>query len=566
MIYILSLLINIPNLIYCFYTESNYFVYFIYPVFLCCCLVYFFPKIVYFIFIFILPFSLFESFYIYKYKRVSDEQIYAIVRETNFSEAISWIGIYGLIGIIFAFGLALIFLLRYKKIEKNNISSKWSIIIIISNIAILISINLLSILDFIENNENNENIVIVKDGKYEIIGDDLIGHLNKSYFYENFPWGIPSRVGKYLDLNRGMSNAKNEISKFEFGATQDESRKDDVEIFVLVIGETGRPDRWSLNGYEKLTNPKLSKIKNLVSFSNVTTSWAWTRMSVPIIISRKPSNLKSSFFPEKSLVSVFKEAGFWTAWFSTQGALGFHESAVALHASEADEVRYINPVSYLASGAKDLDLMPFFKNALSYSHKKKFIVLHTLGSHFNYLDRITEDFEIFSPSLSGLKTVSLHNKSDKLELSNSYDNTIVYVDNFLSKLIEELNSKYAVASLLYIADHGENIFDNGCDKSGHGHNTDFDYRVAALWWGSSYFIEKYPEKMEYAKSMRYKPWATENVFESMLDISGIDVKNNPRENKSILNEDFMPSPRKLQSGFDFDNAPRGGECNVIGSS
>lgn len=551
MIYFLLILINAPNILNLFYSDGDYFINFVYPFFLCFSLVFLFPKKTYILFLCALPLSFAEAFYIFQYKKVSDEQIYAIIAETNFSEAVSWVGFYGFIGFSFAFVVMCIFIF-YKNDAKKNISFNWMCFLIFSNIAIFICINSVIFLDAFE---DDLNVLSMKENKS--IGDTLIGTSNEGVFFEIFPWGIPSRMKNYLNLREGMKNAKNEISQFKFGATQDESRNDDVEIFVLVIGETGRPDRWSLNGYERLTNPKLSKIDNLVSFTNVITNWAWTRMSVPIIITRKPPDLIGSFFPEKSLVSAFKEAGFWTAWLSTQGALGLHESAVALHASEANEVRYINPASYLSPGSKDMELFPFFKEALNNSNKKKFIVLHTLGSHYNYLDRISEDYEIFSPSMKNLKSASLHNKNIRVELNNSYDNTVVYVDDFLNQLIKEINSRNSVASIFYIADHGENIFDNKCDKSGHGHNTDYDYRVAAMWWGSDLFVKKYPEKKKYAEIMRHKPWGTENIFETMLDLSGVSIENNPRKNKSIISENFFPGIRKLQSGFDFDNSPRG---------
>jgi len=90
-------------------------------------------------------------------------------------------------------------------------------------------------------------------------------------------------------------------------------------VVVVVLDESSRFDRWSLNGYERETNPLLAREDNLVMLKDVITPVSATRLSVPVIISRKPAmqSLKDGF-SEKSFVSAFKEAGFKTFWISNQ--------------------------------------------------------------------------------------------------------------------------------------------------------------------------------------------------------------------------------------------------------
>ena len=58
--------------------------------------------------------------------------------------------------------------------------------------------------------------------------------------------------------------------------------EDDIhrELMILVIGETARSDHFSLNGYERFTNPLLSK-RDIVSFSSVHSCGTSTAISVP---------------------------------------------------------------------------------------------------------------------------------------------------------------------------------------------------------------------------------------------------------------------------------------------
>ena len=81
----------------------------------------------------------------------------------------------------------------------------------------------------------------------------------------------------------------------------------------------------------------------------------------------------------------------------------------------------------------------------------------------------------------------MHNPQNKTLLNNAYDNSVAFTDAWLFGLIQQLKQQQAISSLLLVSDHGENIFDGNCHKSGHGHHTEFDYRVAALWWGSEKF-------------------------------------------------------------------------------
>jgi glucan phosphoethanolaminetransferase (alkaline phosphatase superfamily) len=111
----------------------------------------------------------------------------------------------------------------------------------------------------------------------------------------------------------------------------------------MVIGESSRYDRWSLNGYARETNPLLKQEANLVALPDVITSVSATRLSVPVIISRKPAtqSLKDGF-SEKSFLTAFKEAGFKTFWLSNQISFGKFDTPVSVFAKEADVVEFLN--------------------------------------------------------------------------------------------------------------------------------------------------------------------------------------------------------------------------------
>ena len=93
------------------------------------------------------------------------------------------------------------------------------------------------------------------------------------------------------------------------------------------------------------------------------------------------------------------------------------------------------------------------------SDKDEIVILHTIGSHGpTYYQRYTEKERIFTPTCD---TNAIHQCSRE-QLVNTYDNTIVYVDQFLDKVIALLASRDDLESvLLYVSDHGESLGENG---------------------------------------------------------------------------------------------------------
>ena len=379
-------------------------------------------------------------------------------------------------------------------------------------------------------------------------------------FYQSFPLNLLLAGNEYRVQQQALSAVAAKSRDFKFGAAQPEVLGE-RQIYVLVIGETLRPDRLQLNGYARATTPELASIPGVISFKDMISPWAWTRMSVPVIISRKTAANHSYFFDEKSLVAAFGEAGFRTYWLSTQSPLGVHDSSVALHASEADEVQYLNPVGYKKEGFYDEVLLDAFQRVLAKQEQKQLIVLHTLGSHFSYTDRYPPAFDRFLPSGKGQK-IGMHDKANRELLNNAYDNTVLYTDFIIAGLIRQLQQQQAIASLLLVSDHGENIFDGDCDKSGHGHNTEFDYRVGALWWGSELFSQQFPEKTRQLSLAARQPLLTSQTFHAMLQLADIHYPSQ-QSKLSFASPAFVPQPRLLWTGVDFDHAAKTGQCRQL---
>jgi glucan phosphoethanolaminetransferase (alkaline phosphatase superfamily) len=379
-----------------------------------------------------------------------------------------------------------------------------------------------------------------------------------------WPFGLAVRGYDFWKEREYLDDLEHKNSQFHFGAHQ-ASQQNTPQIVVMVIGESSRYDRWSLNGYQRDTNPLLSKEANLVSFTDVITSVSATRLSVPVMVSRKPAteSLKAGF-AEKSFITAYKEVGFKTYWISNQMSYGKFDTPVSVFANEADVVQFLNLGGFTDTSNLDAILLPQLQKAMGDPAAKKLIVLHTLGNHWNYSHRYPQQFDKWQPSLFGIERPAYTNLANKPALSNSYDSSILYVDWFLSQVIATLKDSRQLSAMMYFSDHGQTLYDGSCKIAFHGHNTQFEFHIPALMWYSDLYRQTYPDKVEQLLRHKRTRMTTENVFHSLLDLADIRYPDERLE-WSFLSSKLRPHKRYVDSyGWsDYDNSTFKGDCREV---
>ncbi|NML63402.1 phosphoethanolamine transferase [Massilia sp. RP-1-19] len=383
-------------------------------------------------------------------------------------------------------------------------------------------------------------------------------------FAQSWPFGLMARGADYYKERQHLAELGRRSSNFRFGARQ--AAPDAApETVVLVLGESSRYDRWSLNGYTRDTNPLLRQEANLVTLPDVITAVSATRLSVPVIISRKPSmqSLKDGF-AEKSFITAFKEAGFKTYWLSNQISFGEYDTPVSVFAKEADVIQFLNLGGFTNNSNFDEILLDPLRIALADATPKKLIVLHSLGSHWNYSQRYPKAFDKWQPSLLGMDKPLYTDVKLKAHLNNSYDSSILYTDWFLAQVIGKLKGAEHRSALVYVADHGQSLYDGSCKLGFHGHNTQNDFHVPAFVWYSDAWRERYPDKVDQLARHRGAKLATENMFHTLLDIGDIHYSGERLE-RSFVNSAFAEHKRYVDSyGWsNYDNANFKGDCREV---
>ena len=300
---------------------------------------------------------------------------------------------------------------------------------------------------------------------------------------------------------------------FSFGAVSSHA-PDEQECYVLVIGETSRANNWQLYGYKRETNPGLTGQSGLLRYSDVTTQVNTTHKSVPLILSAASAEQFEAIYRQKSLITAFREAGFYTVFLSNQQ----HNGSFTDHfATEADSTLYLR-VRHPDRKTSDREFLPIVASALNRRHDKIVWILHTYGSHFKYNERYDDDDRIFLPDrIDGI------DPQNREGLLNAYDNSIRATDRLLSDLIQAIGQTGRSTALLYLSDHGEDILDDSRGRFLHASPTPSYYQlhIPFLIWLSPEYRERHPVESELCRLRQRTPFDSRTVFHTLLGIAGI---------------------------------------------
>ncbi|MEH0166764.1 phosphoethanolamine transferase [Paucibacter sp. JuS9] len=346
---------------------------------------------------------------------------------------------------------------------------------------------------------------------YAMVGmlgrQDLAHHVKLPPLFDAQAAGLAFPVNLALSMQRSIERDESDRATV---TVQGRSERAGPMLVVLVIGESVRRDHLSLNGYARETTPRLDQLRHeLISFSDAVSTAQWTAGAVPRIVGWDGPAGRAS------LVQTFREAGFTTAWLSNQEVSQLGRGADVLdHSTSAAELHF----------RKDASLLLPFQSFVRQGGERRFVVLHMMGSHFPYEDRYAADARRFRPTLTDVGVSGQPGYEHREATINSYDNTIVALDLFLSRVIETLGLLPAPAVLIYTSDHGESLFEEGGKLFMHGRQKAScpDLEVPLIVWANPAYREQRGEIVAALRSNAEKPVSHRDLFATTLEIAGID--------------------------------------------
>ena len=237
-------------------------------------------------------------------------------------------------------------------------------------------------------------------------------------------------------------------------------------LLLLVVGETARTDHFSLNGYERDTNPELRAL-GVLSFRNVTSCGTNTAASLPCMVSHLGRDAyEGRPHDYENLLDLLQRAGLAVLWIENQaGCKGVCER-VPNTRPELPVAGATPPGEALCPGGECFDEAMLHGldarlAALPAERRARGVVLvmHQMGSH-------GPAYSLRSPP--GRKPFEPECRSPVLQdcahdqLINAYDNSIAYTDHLLAQAAGWLKQQTGAydPALLYLSDHGESLGEN----------------------------------------------------------------------------------------------------------
>lgn len=305
------------------------------------------------------------------------------------------------------------------------------------------------------------------------------------------------------------------IHKVPYGAT----RSGGEEVHILIIGESARRDSWSVYGYPRPTTPTLDRLKDeAVFFRRAFSDANITIYAVPILLTgMRPDHFDMGRI-RGNLVDLANEAGYRTTWMMNQDP---HVSL--LSGVHAQQMLFPPPLHTLYDGhlPRDERLLPQLHAALAESGRPRFIGMHVIGSHWEYASRYPASMERFG-SGAGLSALPLAAAEADPRLVDAYDNSVLYTDWFIARVLDEVKTLTVPVTITFVADHGEDLLPlDGIAGHGTAEYSRHQFEVPAFVWANAAYRQAHPERIAVMRAHADQEIRSHNFFDSLGELMGI---------------------------------------------
>ena len=363
----------------------------------------------------------------------------------------------------------------------------------------------------------------------------------------------------------GLADTQIEQLKAASDKIQVDSCSFRVPNIVLVIGESYNKHHSQLYGYDKPTTPRqvaLQEEGSLVAFTDVVSSWNLTSFVFKHMLSLYAVGDSGEWCDEPLFPEVFRKAGYHVTFVTNQFepkakeavydfSGGFFLNDLELSQRQFDS-RSTRTHRFDDGVLKEYDAL---KDS-TIGHN--LVILHLMGSHVDYRARYPQKTQtVFTPQMYNRPEL---NDKQKQILSH-YDNSLCYNDSIVACVTQRFADKDAV--VIYVPDHGEEIFDGSPYMYGRMHGANIDYRLARnemeipFWiWGSPQYREKHPYGWQAIQNAKNRPLMIDVLPHLLLYLGGISTPLY-REELNIISPNYdQKRPRILKGVTDYNQLKR----------
>ncbi len=340
-----------------------------------------------------------------------------------------------------------------------------------------------------------------------------------------------------------------------------DSSGDAPRTLVLVLGESTTRQHMHLYGYGRDTTPNLDAIaasgQGLTVFQNVVAPRPYTIEVMQQILTFGDEQNPDKFLTDPSLINLMKQAGYKTFWITNQQTMTKRNTMLTTFSQQTDEQAYLNNQRNQNASQYDGVVLDPFEKALKDPAQKKFIVIHLLGTHMDYRYRYPEEFAHFKDRQGVPSALS----DDQVETYNFYDNAVRYNDFVVSSLIKRYSASNANGFMLYLSDHGEEVYSSGNhDRLGRNETdpTRPMYTIPFMVWTSPSWQAAHPRDLQAVANRSY---SSSHLIHTLSDLAGLSY-DRFEPAKSLVNDQFVVAKRWIGDPYrkdglhEFDKLPQ----------
>ena len=363
----------------------------------------------------------------------------------------------------------------------------------------------------------------------------------------------------------GLADTQIEQLKAASDKIQVDSCSFRVPNIVLVIGESYNKHHSQLYGYDKPTTPRQMALQDegsLVAFTDVVSSWNLTSFVFKHMMSLYAVGDSGEWCDKPLFPEVFRKAGYHVTFVTNQFepkakeavydfSGGFFLNDPELSQRQFDS-RSTRTHRFDDGVLKEYDAL---KDS-TISHN--LVILHLMGSHVDYRARYPQKRQtVFAPQMYDRPEL---NDKQKQILAH-YDNSLRYNDSIVACITQKFVNKDAV--VIYVPDHGEEIFDGSPYMYGRMHGANIDYRLARnemeipFWiWGSPEYRENHPYGWLAIQNAKDRPLMIDVLPHLLLYLGGISTPLYREELNVISPKYDMKRHRILKGVTDYNQLKR----------
>jgi len=293
-------------------------------------------------------------------------------------------------------------------------------------------------------------------------------------------------------------------------------------LLVLVVGETARAQDYSLGGYARDTNPEMAR-RGVYYFRDTWSCGTATTVSVPCMFSgmTREHFKKAVAMSRWNLLDILQHAGVDVSWRDNdegcKGVCARVPNEDLTHASVAGLCD--------SQGCLDDVLLDDLPQQLAKLRPPALLVLHIKGSHGPaYYKRYPPSWARFKPDCETAEVQTCTYP----QVVNSYDNTILYTDHNLGRVVDALEALPASydTAMLYLSDHGESLGEGGI----YLHGADWDTappqqkHIPMLLWLSPGWKQGSGVDLSCVAAQEGRNLSQDNLFDTVLGLFDVRTR------------------------------------------